>query len=160
MSREKLSLSAVVKATIDALYIASKNLIKPERITIYYPYEKFEYGRMRGWIGLWTEKCTSCMICARICPANAIKMYLAPNGKRYPGIDYGRCIMCHFCIDVCPTDALYPTDVKELAWYDYKDMIYTPDMEREPPKIQDMHSPTKVIIKYVSGIPRKVKLQQ
>jgi len=160
MSAEKTTLGAAVKATIDALAVAARNFVKPERITIYYPYEKLEYGRMRGWIGLWTEKCTSCMLCARICPTNAIKMYPAPNGKRYPGIDYGRCIMCHFCIDVCPTDALYGTGIKELAWYDYKEMIYTPDMEREPPKIQEPYKSVKVAIKYVGGVPKKVRLQE
>ncbi|ABL88784.1 4Fe-4S ferredoxin, iron-sulfur binding domain protein [Pyrobaculum islandicum DSM 4184] len=158
MSSGKLSYSAIIKATIDAISIAARNFVKPERITIYYPYEKLEYGRARGWIGLLVEKCTSCMMCARICPANAIKMYVAPNGKRYPGIDYGRCIMCHFCIDVCPTEALFPTDIKELTWYDSKEMLYTPEMEREPPKIHQLHKPIKVAIKYAGGIPKKVKL--
>ncbi|MFN7105481.1 MAG: NADH-quinone oxidoreductase subunit NuoI [Pyrobaculum sp.] len=151
-------MASVVKTVIDALYVAAKNFVKPERITIYYPYEKLEYGRVRGWIGLWTEKCTSCMLCARICPTNAIKMYLVPNAKRYPGIDYGRCIMCHFCIDVCPTEALYPTDIKELAWYDYREMVYTPDMEREPPKVQEPFKAVKVVLKYENGMPKNIKL--
>ncbi len=151
------SVGYIVKATIDALRVAARNFVKPERITVYYPYEKLEYVRMRGWIGLWTEKCTSCMLCARICPTNAIKMYPAPNAKRYPGVDYGRCIMCHFCIDICPADALYPTDIKELAWYNYREMIYTPDMEREPPKVEETYKYVKVSIKYENGIPRKIE---
>ncbi|MEM4604981.1 MAG: NADH-quinone oxidoreductase subunit NuoI [Pyrobaculum sp.] len=148
----------IVKATLDAMRVAAKNFVAPERITVMYPFEKLDYGRLRGWIGLYTEKCTSCMLCARICPTNAIKMYPLPNNKRYPGIDYGRCIMCHFCIDVCPTDALYPTDIKELTWYNYREMIFTPDMEREPPKIQEPFRSTKVVIKYERGLPKKVRV--
>ncbi|MGB9705487.1 MAG: NADH-quinone oxidoreductase subunit I, partial [Pyrobaculum sp.] len=47
----------------------------------------------------------------------------------------------------------------ELAFYDYKEMIYTPDMEREPPKIQEPYKSVKVTIKYEGGIPKKVRLE-
>lgn len=33
-------------------------------------------------------------------------------------------------------------------------------MEREPPKIQEPYKSVKVAIKYVGGIPKKVRLQE
>jgi NADH-quinone oxidoreductase subunit I len=156
--RAKMSARSIIKFTVDAFKVVIRNFIKPERITIYYPYERLEYGAVRGWIGLHVEKCTSCMMCARVCPANAIKMYLAPDGKRRPGIDYGRCIMCHFCIDTCPADALYSTEIKDLAFYSYDSMVFTPDREKEPPRVEELRKPVEVIVDYVRGTPRKLKV--
>ncbi|MGC8974275.1 MAG: NuoI/complex I 23 kDa subunit family protein [Thermoproteus sp.] len=149
-----------IKAVLDVIGLGVKYAIKPERLTIYYPYEVPDYmGRVRGWIGLWTERCTSCMICARICPTNAIKMYMEKNGRRYPGIDYGRCIMCHYCIDACPTYALYPTDIRDFAFYRHEDMMYTPDMMRKPPQVPKLvPHVVKVVHEYSKGRVVKVRV--
>lgn len=128
-----------VEGLLGALGVALRNFVKPDRITIYYPFEKKDYeGRLRGWIRLDIARCTSCNLCARICPTNAIKMYEAPNGKRYPGIDYGRCILCHFCVSVCPTDALIGTEIADLAFTKREDLLYTPDKELEPPNVPNL----------------------
>ena len=69
----------------------------------------------RGIIILNTEKCIHCTLCARICPAAAIKMYKHEDGKLYPGFDYSRCIFCGFCIDICPSFALSHDKFHELV---------------------------------------------
>jgi len=45
-------------------------------------------------------KCIKCEICAKHCPAKAIK--LAP----YPTIDRKKCIRCFCCMEICPKHAL------------------------------------------------------
>jgi len=47
-----------------------------------------------------TTKCIKCGICAKHCPAKAIK--LAP----YPIIDKKKCIRCFCCMEICPKHAL------------------------------------------------------
>lgn len=47
-----------------------------------------------------TDKCISCGICARDCPANTIKMV---DGKPQWG---SKCYQCTACINLCPTQAI------------------------------------------------------
>ena len=54
-----------------------------------------------------TDKCTSCSICERVCPTNAIS-----SGERY-FIDPDLCINCSVCGVYCPFDAI--TDNKEVT---------------------------------------------
>jgi len=53
-----------------------------------------------------TDKCTSCSICERVCPTNAIS-----SGERY-FIDPDLCINCSVCGVYCPFDAI--DDSKEV----------------------------------------------
>jgi len=46
------------------------------------------------------DKCIKCGLCARKCPANAIKL------NPYPEIDKKKCIRCFCCMEICPQDAL------------------------------------------------------
>lgn len=70
-------------------------------------------------IKLLEEKCTSCVICVRECPAWAIDLTShaaagAPAGRRERAhrvlddfsIDFGTCLYCGICIEECPFDAL------------------------------------------------------
>jgi NAD-dependent dihydropyrimidine dehydrogenase PreA subunit len=46
------------------------------------------------------KKCVKCGLCAKKCPAKAIKL------NPYPEIDKKKCIRCFCCIEVCPQHAL------------------------------------------------------
>ena len=72
-------------------------------------------------IRLIEERCTSCMICARECPAWCIVIdaHTEPLPDSPPGprqrtrtvldsftLDWARCLYCGICIEECPFDAL------------------------------------------------------
>ncbi|MCF8530819.1 MAG: 4Fe-4S binding protein [Candidatus Nanopelagicales bacterium] len=73
-----------------------------------------------SFIALIPEKCTSCMLCVRECPAWCIHLdshtvEVSEPGARRPkkvnvldsfDIDYSLCMYCGICVDVCPFDAL------------------------------------------------------
>lgn len=44
------------------------------------------------------QKCDGCGTCARVCPANAIRM----DEKRRPQVDVSICIRCYCCQELCP----------------------------------------------------------
>lgn len=82
--------------------------------------------RYRGMIRLDKEKCTSCLLCARSCPANAIKMQMMDE-KKLPGVDYTRCVFCSFCVSICPVKALEHTTLHDVAYLDYKENQFPPE---------------------------------
>jgi uncharacterized protein (DUF362 family)/Pyruvate/2-oxoacid:ferredoxin oxidoreductase delta subunit len=47
--------------------------------------------------------CVKCMLCARACPAGAIR---AAAGNQYPHIDAEKCISCFCCHEMCPHKAV------------------------------------------------------
>jgi len=46
------------------------------------------------------KRCIKCGLCAKKCPAKAIKL------NPYPEIDKKKCIRCFCCMEICPKDAL------------------------------------------------------
>jgi NADH-quinone oxidoreductase subunit I len=97
------------------------------RLTCPYPdARQMVNERYRGMIRPIREKCTSCMMCARVCPSNAIKMY-AVDAKKFPGIDYARCVFCGFCVDICPVRALEHTSLHDVAYLDYEENLFPPE---------------------------------
>ena len=75
---------------------------------------------IHSFIALLPDKCTSCMLCVRECPAWCIHLdshteEVTEPGARRPkkvnvldsfDIDYSLCMYCGICIEVCPFDAL------------------------------------------------------
>jgi NADH-quinone oxidoreductase subunit I len=96
-------------------------------ITIQYPLEKRELPeRSRMSFAMQTEengvaKCTSCMLCQRSCPDEAI---VIESEKRVDGpgrvltkftIDLGRCMYCGLCVEQCTSHGLMHTGDFEVA---------------------------------------------
>ena len=52
------------------------------------------------------DLCSSCGICAGLCPSSALSMELCENGNLVPWLVADRCQdKCHLCLDVCPFSA-------------------------------------------------------
>lgn len=69
--------------------------------------------------------CTSCGICAKVCPPQCIwiKRGTLPNGRPNPEpeefyIDIDICMNCGYCAEFCPFDAIKMDHDYELASYD------------------------------------------
>ena len=50
---------------------------------------------------LYGQECTSCLLCASICPTNAITIDLTDSGFYRPSVDEKKCIDCSKCKRVC-----------------------------------------------------------
>lgn len=114
--------------------------------TIQYPEEKlpvpeeFRYIPIliydEGENGQKNYRCTSCGICAKVCPPQCIWIYRAndPNtGRPIPApaefkIDIDICMNCGMCAEYCPFDAIKMDHDYEIASFERNTNIY--DMEK------------------------------
>jgi NADH-quinone oxidoreductase subunit I len=76
------------------------------------------------------ERCTSCGICAKVCPPQCIWIVrsIGPDGKPIPQpaefvVDASICMSCGFCAEYCPFDAIKMNQVYELAVYERKEAL-------------------------------------
>jgi NADH-quinone oxidoreductase subunit I len=118
--------------------------------------------RSRGVIALVEENCTSCMLCARECPAWCVhidshqEVVPAPTtgGRERTrnvldrfAIDYALCMYCSICIEVCPFDALHWSPETDYSTTDADGLTHERDRLREwlwtapPPAALDEHAP-------------------
>ena len=105
--------------------------------TVQYPEEKLPIPEEFRFIpfllyekkdGVVEERCTSCGICAKVCPPQCIWIVRTndPNtGRPIPQpaefyIDTDICMSCGFCAEYCPFDAIKMDHDYELAVYDRK----------------------------------------
>ena len=129
-------------------------------------------ARSRGVIALIEENCTSCMLCARECPAWCI--YIDSHKDVVPAtteggkdktrnvldrfaIDFSICMYCSICIEVCPFDALHWSPEFEYAELDIRELTHEKDRLREwmwtvpaPAALDEHAEPAKEI-----GVARK-----
>ena len=106
-------------------------------ITVMYPEEKLETPERFRFVPFLVmddaapgqkvgkEWCTSCGICAKVCPPQCIWIERGklPNGRPKPEpnefyIDIDICMNCGFCAEYCPFDAIKMDHDYELASYD------------------------------------------
>lgn len=141
----KRSVVGRIRDHLEAMATGAKYLLFRPRMTLMYPDEVQELPPgYRGMIRFIREECISCGMCARICPADAIKMYEGDE-KKYPGINYMRCVFCGFCVDICPSAALEFAPVHDVACYGLQEHIYRPDdFSRGPPSVRFKKKPEKV----------------
>jgi len=109
--------------------------------TVQYPEEKIPVPEEFRYIpflvyeeqdGKIQYRCTSCGICAKVCPPQCIWIVRSsdPNtGRPIPDpaefyIDIDICMNCGYCAEYCPFDAIKMDHDYELAAYDRKANIY------------------------------------
>jgi len=118
--------------------------------TIQYPEEKLptpeEYRGTpfllyeEGPNGEKIERCTSCGICAKVCPPQCIWIVRTidpTTGKPIPApaefyIDIDICMNCGSCAEFCPFDAIKMDHDYELAVYDRKYTLYDKEKLMKP----------------------------
>ena len=116
-------------------------------VTAHYPDSMPELPpRSRGVIALIEENCTSCMLCARECPAWCI--YIDSHKETIPAtteggkdrtrnvldrfaIDFSICMYCSICVEACPFDALHWSPEFEYSELDIRELTHEKDRLRE-----------------------------
>jgi len=132
--------------------IAHRQSVRTRGIfTVQYPEEKLPVPEEFRYVpfllyeespdGEITERCTSCGICAKVCPPQCIWIVRTsdPNtGRPVPEpkefyIDVDICMNCGFCAEYCPFDAIKMDHDYEIAVYDRKkNNIYDKDKLMKP----------------------------
>jgi len=114
--------------------IAAAIFKKP--FTRQYPFTRPEVPEgLRGRQIFHPERCISCGLCARDCPAEAIEM-VDVSGKKMPLIHLESCIFCYVCVENCPRNALTGSTFYELASTNKESLALRP--EKPNSKEKDM----------------------
>jgi len=92
--------------------------------------------RCAGRHKLLIERCSSCTLCAFICPTKAIKLVTTDETSReYPQIDYGKCCFCQLCVEICTKSADESTKMYELADVRKYCLLYPPQQLASSPRV-------------------------
>ncbi|TRO52054.1 NADH-quinone oxidoreductase subunit I [Candidatus Bathyarchaeota archaeon] len=106
-------------------------------VTREYPSSKVEVPEgYRGRQSLDPEKCISCGLCARDCPAQAIEL-IEVSGKRMPHFYLDRCIFCYLCAEGCPREAIKLTTNFEMSTTEKDELMVQPEEFISKPKQVD-----------------------
>lgn len=128
-------MSAEARGIFTVQYPEEKLPVPEEfRFTPFLLYEEGPNGEIK-------ERCTSCGICAKVCPPQCIWIVRTtdPNtGRPVPEpkafyIDMDICMNCGFCAEYCPFDAIKMDHDYELSVYDrHAKNIYDKDKLMKP----------------------------
>jgi formate hydrogenlyase subunit 6/NADH:ubiquinone oxidoreductase subunit I len=92
-----------------------------------YPFVKVQAPEgYRGRHIFYPEKCISCGLCERDCPAKAIEL-IEVSGKRMPHFYLDRCIFCYQCAEGCPREAIKLSANFEMSTTEKEEMLITPE---------------------------------
>jgi formate hydrogenlyase subunit 6/NADH:ubiquinone oxidoreductase subunit I len=95
-------------------------------VTREYPAVKVEVPEgYRGRHVFYPEKCISCGLCERDCPAKAIEL-IEVSGKRMPHFYLDRCIFCYQCEEGCPRNAIKLSENFEMSTTEKHELMVTP----------------------------------
>jgi len=117
----------VAKRRLPALIKDMGLCIFKKPFTREYPAVKVEVPEgYRGRHIFYPDKCISCGLCERDCPANAIEL-VEVSGKRMPKFFLDRCIFCYQCAESCPRDAIKLSTNFEMSTTEKKELLVTPE---------------------------------
>jgi formate hydrogenlyase subunit 6/NADH:ubiquinone oxidoreductase subunit I len=92
-----------------------------------YPAVKVEVPEgYRGRHILNPEKCISCGLCERDCPAQAIEL-VEVSGKRMPKFYLDRCVFCYLCSEGCPREAITLSPNYEMSTTETDELLVLPE---------------------------------
>ena len=114
------------KRRLPALIRDMGSCIFKKPFTQEYPFVKVQAPE--GYRGRYTfdpEKCISCGLCARDCPAKAIEL-VEISGKRMPKFLLNRCIFCYLCAEGCPREAIKLSTNFEMSTTETEELWVTP----------------------------------
>jgi formate hydrogenlyase subunit 6/NADH:ubiquinone oxidoreductase subunit I len=95
-------------------------------VTQQYPFVKVHAPEgYRGRHILDPEKCISCGLCERDCPAKAIEL-VEVSGKRMPHFYLDRCIFCYLCAEGCPREAIKLSPNFEMSTTETAELMVNP----------------------------------
>ena len=116
----------VKRRRLPALIKDMGSCIFKKPFTQQYPFVKVKVPRgYRGKHIFNPEKCMSCGLCARDCPAHAIEL-VDVFGKRMPKFFLDRCIFCYLCAECCPREAIKFSTNFEMSTTETKELLVTP----------------------------------
>ena len=99
-----------------------------------YPFVKVQAPEgYRGRHIFYPDKCISCGLCARDCPAKAIEL-VEVSGKRMPHFYLDRCIFCYLCEEGCPREAIKLSTNFEMSTTETNELMVNPEEFISKPK--------------------------
>ena len=125
-------LRQVIEMKFGMVFEVLKNLFS-RPMTVQFPWQSIPIpDGYRGEQIFDINSCTSCGLCFRICPNQAIEMITAPDeyknrySEEYPRIDLGKCCFCGLCQDICPKGSITLTKSFFLSTFDPNSVIKDP----------------------------------
>lgn len=86
----------------------------PEEVPYFSPYE-------RGLHEFEPDKCIVCLLCAKACPVDCIRIEGKRGDLQVYEIDYAKCLFCSLCVDPCPVDCIHMGQQFDLSSFERAD---------------------------------------
>jgi formate hydrogenlyase subunit 6/NADH:ubiquinone oxidoreductase subunit I len=117
----------LAKRRLPAMIREIGSCIFKKPFTRQYPVVKVQVPEgYRGRHIFYPEKCISCGLCERDCPAKAIEL-VEVSGKRMPRFFLDRCVFCYLCVESCPREAIKLSTNFEMSTTETEELLVTPE---------------------------------